>query len=110
MNNENFINRKYPSWPSWITYQVLVLKHECLEINCGVAYFLSRGGVMTTIYVELPMSPSDPVHKTAWKPRLRRAEAVEYLRIEHGLPVTVATLAKLASVGGGPRFEKMGRI
>lgn len=40
------------------------------------------------------------------KPRLRRREASEYLLIVHGLPVAVATLAKLASVGGGPAYNK----
>lgn len=40
------------------------------------------------------------------KPRLRRWEASEYLELVHGLTVATATLAKLASVGGGPRFQK----
>jgi hypothetical protein len=44
------------------------------------------------------------------KPRLRRWEAVDYLETVHGLPTTVATLAKLACVGGGPSFQKMGRV
>lgn len=44
------------------------------------------------------------------KPRLRRWEASEYLRIVHGLEVAPATLAKLASVGGGPAFNKAGRV
>jgi hypothetical protein len=42
------------------------------------------------------------------KPRLRRAEASEYLMQAHGLPVAVATLAKWATVGGGPGFQKAG--
>lgn len=45
-----------------------------------------------------------------WKPRIRRTDAVTYLASVHGVPTTVATLAKLACVGGGPRFEKLGRI
>ncbi|PWC26965.1 hypothetical protein [Teichococcus aestuarii] len=42
------------------------------------------------------------------KPRLRRREASEYLLHVHGLPIAVATLAKLASVGGGPAYNKCG--
>jgi hypothetical protein len=43
-------------------------------------------------------------------PRLRRAEASRYLQVVHGLPVAVATLAKMAVNGGGPRYHKTGRI
>jgi hypothetical protein len=43
------------------------------------------------------------------KPRLRRTEVPEYLLLKHGLPIAVATLAKLASVGGGPPFDRMNR-
>lgn len=43
------------------------------------------------------------------KPRLRRVEAVEYLMLVHGIPIAVTTLNKLASVGGGPEFEKFNR-
>ena len=42
------------------------------------------------------------------KPRLRRSEASEYLLLAHGLQRAPATLAKLASVGGGPAFQKPG--
>ncbi|CAO3447381.1 hypothetical protein [Azospirillum argentinense] len=44
------------------------------------------------------------------KPRLRRWEASEYLGLVHGLTVATATLAKLASIGGGPSFQKNGRF
>ena len=44
------------------------------------------------------------------KPRLRRWEASEYMELAHGLTVAPATLAKLASVGGGPGFHRVGRI
>lgn len=44
------------------------------------------------------------------KPRLRRKEAVSYLLEVHGVPVAVATLAKMATVGGGPRITYFGRI
>lgn len=40
------------------------------------------------------------------KPRLRRWEAAEYLELVHGVTVAPATLAKYASVGGGPAFNK----
>lgn len=41
--------------------------------------------------------------------RLRRKAAAEFL-LENGYPVAPATLAKYASVGGGPEFEKFGRL
>jgi hypothetical protein len=44
------------------------------------------------------------------KPRLRRWEASEYLALAHGLQTAPATLAKLASVGGGPGFHRVGRV
>lgn len=43
------------------------------------------------------------------KPRLRRWEAAEYLERVHGITIAVATLAKLASVGGGPAYHKSNR-
>ncbi len=39
---------------------------------------------------------------------LRRREASEYLRACYGIPCAPATLAKYASVGGGPAFFKAG--
>jgi hypothetical protein len=41
--------------------------------------------------------------------RLRRSEAATYLLETHGIHRTVGTLAKLAVVGGGPRFRVAGR-
>ena len=41
-------------------------------------------------------------------PLLSRAQAAEYLE-RIGAPVAHATLAKLACVGGGPRFRRFGR-
>ena len=41
--------------------------------------------------------------------RMTRREASEYLRRAHGVSRTPATLAKLAVVGGGPAFRKVGR-
>ncbi|TWB19212.1 DNA-binding protein [Nitrospirillum bahiense] len=43
------------------------------------------------------------------KPRLRRWEAADYLGLVHGLAIKPATLAKLASVGGGPSYQLVGR-
>ena len=40
---------------------------------------------------------------------LRRDEASEYLQNTWGIERAPATLAKLACVGGGPRFRKAGR-
>lgn len=40
------------------------------------------------------------------KPRLNRLEASEYLAEAHGLTVASSSLAKLASTGGGPKFQK----
>jgi hypothetical protein len=42
------------------------------------------------------------------KPRLRRAEASEYLLTVHGLPIAASTLAKYATIGGGPSYQKAG--
>ena len=43
------------------------------------------------------------------KEYLSRREASDYLR-SRGLPVAVATLNKLACVGGGPIFQSFGRL
>ncbi len=44
------------------------------------------------------------------KPRpLSREEASRHLRDTFGIKCKVATLAKLATVGGGPKFRKAGR-
>ena len=40
------------------------------------------------------------------KPRLRRWEASDYLKLVHGIEVAPATLAKWASIGGGPSYQK----
>jgi hypothetical protein len=40
---------------------------------------------------------------------LRRAEAAEFLRDRFGIRIAPTTLAKLACLGGGPRFRKFGR-
>jgi hypothetical protein len=48
--------------------------------------------------------------KKQLKPRLRRDAAAEYLGSTHGIPIAKTTLAKLACLGGGPSFQKMGRL
>jgi hypothetical protein len=40
---------------------------------------------------------------------LNRREASEYLLVKHGIYRAPATLAKLASIGGGPTFRKAKR-
>jgi hypothetical protein len=47
---------------------------------------------------------------TANRRLLRRKAASDYLRETHGLDRAVNTLAKLASIGGGPLFHRAGRI
>lgn len=44
------------------------------------------------------------------RPRLRRSEVPAYMMEKHGIPIASATLAKLASTGGGPAFQTAGRI
>ena len=41
--------------------------------------------------------------------RFRRREAAQFLT-ELGLPTAAATLAKYAVIGGGPQFQKWGRL
>ena len=62
----------------------------------------------------LMMSPSGPTGEICLpsalrKPRLRRWEAAEYLCLRFGIEIRPATLAKYASVGGGPAFNKSNR-
>lgn len=42
--------------------------------------------------------------------RYRRKEASIYLRDKHGIERAPTTLAKLAVLGGGPRFQLAGRV
>ncbi len=44
------------------------------------------------------------------RPRLRRKEVPAYLAEKHGIPIAVATLNKLATIGGGPTMQYVGRI
>jgi hypothetical protein len=47
---------------------------------------------------------------TEARPRIRRKEAAAYLFETHGVPIAVATLAKMATVGGGPAITYFGRV
>jgi hypothetical protein len=42
--------------------------------------------------------------------RLRRTEASNYLREKYGISRKPTTLAKLATMGGGPRFQRANRV
>jgi hypothetical protein len=53
--------------------------------------------------------PSEKLPPHLRRPRLRRWEAAEYLGLVHGLQIAPATLAKLASIGGGPAFHRANR-
>ena len=53
---------------------------------------------------------TEDVNMTVRSRRLRRSEASKYLKDEWGIERAPATLAKLAVVGGGPHFEKAGRV
>lgn len=56
-----------------------------------------------------PQTPGLCLPPALRKPRLRRWEAAEYLKLVHGIDVAPATLAKWASVGGGPLYQKVNR-
>lgn len=44
------------------------------------------------------------------RPKLKTAEASEYLAIVHGVSVAPATLNKMRCCGGGPAFQKFGKF
>ncbi|MGK6317118.1 hypothetical protein [Neorhizobium sp. DT-125] len=46
----------------------------------------------------------------ASRPRLRRVDVPAYLAAKHGIDIAVSTLAKMATVGGGPPMQYSGRI
>lgn len=41
---------------------------------------------------------------------MRRVDAAQYIREHHGIPCSLATLAKYACIGGGPAFRKAGKF
>lgn len=55
--------------------------------------------------------PSPRAATMNWPPRLRRAEAARYLREQHGIPVSAATLAKWFCLrSDGPPAYVAGRV
>jgi hypothetical protein len=54
--------------------------------------------------------PSTADTSRNWPARMRRSVASTYLREVHGVSLSPATLAKLAVLGGGPRFRRDGRF
>ncbi|WP_333898858.1 hypothetical protein [Agrobacterium pusense] len=44
------------------------------------------------------------------RPRLRRTDVPGYLASKHGIDIAASTLAKLATIGGGPVMQYSGRI
>lgn len=66
---------------------------------------------MSEVRQPLPRGPAELGLRTgSGKPRLRRWEASQYLLSEYGIELAPATLAKLACIGGGPPFQKAGRV
>lgn len=65
---------------------------------------------MNEINDPYPVQARPPLSPHLTRPRLRRWEASEYLTAKHGVRIAPATLAKLASTGGGPAFNRAGRI
>ncbi|MFP1631947.1 hypothetical protein ACLB6G_09440 [Zhengella sp. ZM62] len=57
----------------------------------------------------LPVRP-DMVGRLSSSPFMRRKAAANYIEDQWGIPCSPAWLAKLAVVGGGPRFRKAGRF
>jgi hypothetical protein len=76
-----------------------------VEKTCGNARTPERGLPHTTATGPIPSPVALP--PALHRPRLRRWEAAEYLELVHGLRFAPATLAKYASIGGGPSFHKV---
>ena len=64
---------------------------------------------MNEILRAVPATPELCLPPKLRKPRLRRWEASDYLRLVHGIEIAPATLAKWATVGGGPSYQKVNR-
>ena len=66
---------------------------------------------MTDVHSPSLQGPAELCLDQRWqKPRFNPVEASDYLAAIHGTPVAIATLAKLRCLGGGPRFDKFGRL
>ena len=50
------------------------------------------------------------MHPSPTPLNMRRADAARYIRENHGIPCSHATLAKYACLGGGPAFRKAGKF
>ncbi len=59
--------------------------------------------------MSIALESAKPI-RPSYRPRLRRWNAAEYLGDVHGVQIAPATLAKLASVGGGPAITYFGKI
>ena len=59
--------------------------------------------------IALPEDTKPPLPLHLCRPRLRRWDAAAYLWHAQGIEVAPATLAKYASIGGGPIYSKVGR-
>jgi hypothetical protein len=57
----------------------------------------------------VPTGPPSSQYRQ-WPARMRRRDASAYLFEQHGVSLTVGSLAKLATIGGGPRFRLDGRF
>ncbi|RLP23788.1 hypothetical protein [Mesorhizobium sp. YM1C-6-2] len=62
--------------------------------------------------IPLAAPSANPIVPDDVKPKrlLRRREVPKYLEEKHGIKMAEATLAKAASVGGGPPIRYFGRI
>jgi hypothetical protein len=60
-------------------------------------------------YVPVAGSATPTLPHHLYKPRLRRDEVSLYLELAHGITLSPATLATMATRGGGPGFQKMNR-
>lgn len=49
---------------------------------------------------------TDEVRSKKWPVRLLRSEVPAYLLETHGIRVSASTLAKMATLGGGPAYTK----
>jgi hypothetical protein len=67
--------------------------------------------ISSTASIPVPLAAAGGIEREPpAQPLKRRAAASAYLRDRWGVERAPGTLAKLAVVGGGPRFRKAGRI
>lgn len=80
--------------------------HEARSDEAGLA--VPAGSLIPSIVSEAMQRDTLPLHLR--KPRLRRWEATEYLDHVYGLRIAASTLAKMVTTGGGPAFNRGGRV